>query len=318
MFYQLLHSVLSLVGILSNAFMMYLALKKSPKIMRSYSVVITIKTGTDILASSMSFFVMQRIITDGSSIVVNPTGPCTSFGKSACYAGHMFMLCFLEYDLVWLITSYLFRYTILRGRELCIKKLVRIAFYVFIPSMVHMGVWISIYILTESESVLKGFGIETDDMILSGEIIYWSSITLLTQLFITACLAVVAYTFIRKSLSKFARKMSVIKTNEKNLRNRLVKVATFKLILPSFIFLGITVFVAMFTRLLDYQYGQYIVSVCFMFSPVCSPYAYIIFVPHYRKFIFGRKENVPKLEQGQCETPESPRNTPNLPYIYYI
>ncbi|CCD64294.1 Serpentine receptor class delta-30 [Caenorhabditis elegans] len=299
MIYQIIHSVLSTVGVSLNAFMMYLALTKSPKIMRPCSAIITIKTGTDILASIMSFFVMQRVITDGSSIIVIPTGPCTNFGKTACYVGHMLMLCFLEYNLIWMISSYIFRYYILYVRDPPIKHLVFVAFCLSIPSMVHMAAWFSFYDSNETTEDLSSYGIGSGEMALGGEVVYWSAITLITQLFITAFLVVVAYIWIRETLCSFAVKMGSVKKDVKNLNKRLVKVINFQVFLPSFIFLGVITFASMFTSKISYEYAQYAISVIFMFSPICSPFSYILFVPHYRNVIIGKKKQ-PKPHPEMC------------------
>ncbi|CAB03433.1 Serpentine Receptor, class D (Delta) [Caenorhabditis elegans] len=290
MLYQLLHTVLSVVGVSLNAFMMYLALTKSPKIMLPCSAIITIKTFTDILTSAMSFFVMQRIVTDGSSIHVIPTGPCTHLGPTACYIGHMFMLCFLECNLIWMISSYIFRYYILYVRDPSIKSLVFVAICLSIPSFIHMATWISNYDPAVAIAIPENVGIEARDMVLGGKIVTWSALTLIIQLFITSILVLIAYAWIRNTLLSFAVKMGSDKNDVKKLNTRLVKVINFQVFLPSFIFLGVFVFVGMFTQLIDPKISQYLVSVFFMFSPICSPFSYILFVPHYLNVILGNKK----------------------------
>ncbi|CCD64297.1 Serpentine receptor class delta-31 [Caenorhabditis elegans] len=315
MFYQVLHSILSLTAVLLNAFTMYLAITKSPKIMRPCSAIITIKTATDILTSIMSFFVMQRIITDGSTILVIPTGPCINFGKTACYVGHMLMLCFLEYNLIWMISSYIFRYYILYVRQPSIKKLVFVAFCLSIPSIIHMVVWFSIYDPNEASTYLPLFG--SCDMVLSGKIVYWSAITLITQLFITAFLVIVAYIWIKETLCSYATKMGAIKKDVKNFNKRLVKVINFQVFLPSFIFLGVITFASMFTGKIGYEYAQYAISVIFMFSPIISPFSYILFVPHYKNVITGKVKN-PKSKPTKCNPPISTTRSTGAPFVYNI
>ncbi|CCD64292.1 Serpentine Receptor, class D (Delta) [Caenorhabditis elegans] len=299
MLYHIVHTALSIIGVLLNSFMMYLAITKSPKIMRSCSAIITIKTSTDILASVMNFFVIQRIITDGSSILVIPTGPCTNFGKTACYVGHMLMLCLLEYNLVWMISSYIFRYYILYVREPPIKNLVFVAFCLSIPSIIHMAIWFSLYKPNHETTTTTAFGLTATDMVLSGKIVYRSALTLIIQLFATAVLVVIAYIWIRETLCGFAIKMGAVKNDMKNLNKRLVKVITFQVFLPSFIFLGVIIFAAMFAKNVDYRYAQYSVTIIFMFSPICSPFSYILFVPHYRNVITGKKKKT-KADLNAC------------------
>ncbi|CAB03275.1 Serpentine receptor class delta-26 [Caenorhabditis elegans] len=300
MLYQLLHTVLSVTGVTLNAFMMYLALTKSPKIMRPCSAIITIKTFTDILTSAMSFFVMQRIVTDGSSILVIPTGPCTRLGPTACYVGHMFMLCFLECNLIWMISSYIFRYYILYVRDPSIKSLVFVALCLSIPSFIHMAAWIRSYDPNEAFVVPDSFGLASSHLILGGHIVYRSTITLILQLFITSVLVLIAYAWIRNTLLSFAIKMGSDKNDVKNLNARLVKVINFQVFLPTFIFLGFFIFAAMFGRYITVNIAQYLVSIAFMFSPICSPFSYILFVPHYLNVITGNKKPAENRATDMC------------------
>ncbi|EFP03965.1 hypothetical protein CRE_26845 [Caenorhabditis remanei] len=75
--YQAIHTFLSVFGVGINIFLLYLALTKSPKIMRPCSAFITNKSLTDIMSS-----LANLIITDGSSVTIIPTGPCTKLFDS--------------------------------------------------------------------------------------------------------------------------------------------------------------------------------------------------------------------------------------------
>nr|pir hypothetical protein W06G6.4 - Caenorhabditis elegans [Caenorhabditis elegans] len=208
MIYQITHTIISAFGIMVNGFMMYLALTKSPKIMRPCSVIITIKTATDILASLTSFFVMQRLITDGTSIFIIPTGPCTRISPIACYSGHMFMICFLEHNLIWMISSYIFRYYILYVRDPSVQTLCLTACCLSIPSLIHISTWISFYEPVElSTELTKIVELYPNDIVLGGSIIYWSTLVLMVQLFFTAFLVVLTYFWIRDVLVSFSTKM---------------------------------------------------------------------------------------------------------------
>ncbi|CAI2352339.1 unnamed protein product [Caenorhabditis sp. 36 PRJEB53466] len=312
--YQLLHAALSLFGIAINVFLLFLAVSKSPKIMRPCSALITNKSLTDIMSSLANFFVMQRIITDGSSVTIIPTGPCTDFGPVACYAGHMFMSSFLEHNLIWLIACYLFRYYILYVRDPSIKSIIFAAFLVYIPSLVHMAVWIDFFASEQKEIALEAGnwttfnGTDENEMILTGSVVYWSSIVIFVQLVITSFLVVIAYLWIRNVLLNFILSMGAdLSKDVKILNKQLVKVnlnsqlceqnsttlihlqiLTFQVCIPIWIFLGVLFFLAMYTGTFRPDYLQYGITIAFMLAPVISPFSYILFVPHYWKFCTGK------------------------------
>ncbi|CAA22066.1 Serpentine Receptor, class D (Delta) [Caenorhabditis elegans] len=297
--YQIIHAILSIFGVGINIFLLFLALTKSPKIMRPCSALITNKSLTDIMSSVANFFVMQRILTDGSSVTIIPTGPCTMIGPTACYAGHMFMGSFLEHNLIWLIACYLFRYYILYVCDPSIKSIIFAAFLVYTPSFVHMAMWIKLFDAEQmeikmNETELFANELEFPEMQLTGRIVYWSSIVVYVQLVFTALLVVIAYTWIRNVLINFLISMGVSLSKDVKIINRqLVKILTFQVCIPIWIFLGVFFFLAMYTQSTRPDTLQYAITISFMLAPVVSPFAYIFFVPHYWNFCIGKKYVAP-------------------------
>ncbi|CAL2038816.1 unnamed protein product [Caenorhabditis brenneri] len=299
--YQSIHTFLSVFGVGINIFLLYLALTKSPKIMRPCSALITNKSLTDIMSSLANLFVMQRIFTDGNSVTIIPTGPCTSIGPTACYAGHMFMGSFLEHNLIWLIACYLFRYYILYVRDPSIKSIIFAAFVVYTPSFVHMAIWIKLFDAEQFEMKLNSTDVfnfnqttGTSEMILTGSTVYWSSIVVYMQLVITAVLVVIAYTWIRNVLINFILSMgATLSKDVKVINKQLVKILTFQVCIPIWIFLGVFFFLAMYTQNAQPDILQYSITISFMLAPVISPFAYIFFVPHYWNFCIGKKYVTP-------------------------
>ncbi|KAF1756253.1 hypothetical protein GCK72_012706 [Caenorhabditis remanei] len=295
--YQAIHTFLSVFGVGINIFLLYLALTKSPKIMRPCSALITNKSLTDIMSSLANLFVMQRIITDGSSIIIIPTGPCTSIGPTACYAGHMFMGSFLEHNLIWLIACYLFRYYILYVRDPSIKSIIFAALVVYTPSFIHMAVWIKLFDSENKDMMMNSTGSgnsSSSEMILTGSAVYWSSLVVYVQLVITAILVVIAYTWIRNVLINFILSMgATLSKDVKIINKQLVKILTFQVCIPIWIFLGVFFFLAMYTQNAQPDILQYSITISFMLAPVISPFAYIFFVPHYWNFCIGKKYVTP-------------------------
>ncbi|CAO4381228.1 unnamed protein product [Caenorhabditis nigoni] len=230
MLYEVIHTIFSIVGVVFNAFMMFLALTKSPRIMRLCSVIITIKTATDIMTSLINAFVMMRIVTDGTHIFLIPSGPCTYFGPVACYAGHMFMTCFLEHNLIWMICSYVFRYYILYVRDPKARTLLLTAFCLSIPSFFHMTIWISFFDLKTNTIAPEALGLdESYPIVLTGPLIYYSTLTVHVQLAITACLVLLTYIWLRDVLLNYSLRMGGVTNDTKKLNRVLVKGTLFSL-----------------------------------------------------------------------------------------
>ncbi|CAO4372341.1 unnamed protein product [Caenorhabditis nigoni] len=291
--YQAIHTFLSVFGVGINIFLLFLAVTKSPKIMRPCSALITNKSLTDIMSSLANLFVMQRILTDGTSISIIPTGPCTLIGPTACYAGHMFMGSFLEHNLIWLIACYLFRYYILYVRDPSIKSIIFAAFLVYTPSFIHMAVWIKVFDM-EQKDFPNLTNSNSSEMVLTGNTVYWSSIVVYVQLVITAVLVVIAYAWIRNVLINFILSMgATLSKDVKIINKQLVKILTFQVCIPIWIFLGVFFFLAMYNQIADPEILQYSITISFMLAPVISPFAYIFFVPHYWNFCIGKKYVTP-------------------------
>ncbi|KAF1756255.1 hypothetical protein GCK72_012708 [Caenorhabditis remanei] len=294
--YQSIHTSLSVFGVGINIFLLYLALTKSPKIMRPCSALITNKSLTDIMSSLANLFNHHRRLLCHD----HPTGPCTSIGPTACYAGHMFMGSFLEHNLIWLIACYLFRYYILYVRDPSIKSIIFAALVVYTPSFIHMAVWIKLFDSGPKDTMMNSTGSDnsslskSSEMILTGSAVYWSSLVVFAQLVITAILVVIAYTWIRNVLINFILSMgATLSKDVKIINKQLVKILTFQVCIPIWIFLGVFFFLAMYTQNAQPDILQYSITISFMLAPVISPFAYIFFVPHYWNFCIGKKYVTP-------------------------
>ncbi|CAL2046264.1 unnamed protein product [Caenorhabditis brenneri] len=290
MLYQEVHVVLSALGVVINGLTLILALTKSPRIMRLCAVIIAIKTTTDIMASVMNAFTMSRIVTDGNYIFIISTGYCTSIGPTACYSGHMFYICFLECNLIWMISSYIFRYYILYVKDPKRKTIQLTAFCLITPCFFHMTAWISFFERKTDVIPFEKVGLEPGNLfVLGGTVVYYSTITLFIQLFITGILVVCSYFWIRGVLINYSQNMGAISRETKNLNKLLVKIITFQVFLPSFIFMGVFLFFIQFFNVYHHVLLEYSISIVFMLSPILSPFSYLLFVPHYRNFFLFKR-----------------------------
>ncbi|KAK6032603.1 hypothetical protein OSTOST_01222, partial [Ostertagia ostertagi] len=106
--------VTSSVGIAGNSLLIYMVLKKTPKHLSTYSVLIFNNAICDLAASMASMFVHQRILAAGVGIFYISDGPCCSlFGPMACFVGFGFFLHCFSNGFFCLLYSFCYRYYII-------------------------------------------------------------------------------------------------------------------------------------------------------------------------------------------------------------
>uniref|UniRef100_A0A8R1ICR7 G-protein coupled receptors family 1 profile domain-containing protein n=1 Tax=Caenorhabditis japonica TaxID=281687 RepID=A0A8R1ICR7_CAEJA len=83
--FPILHSVIAVLGMAFNAILIYLALCKTPKVLRSYATLIVNFAFTDFSACITDLLVQQRIIPAGLTLGYVSSGVCKYFGPRVCY-----------------------------------------------------------------------------------------------------------------------------------------------------------------------------------------------------------------------------------------
>lgn len=119
------HNVTDIIGLIGNGLLIYIAVFKSPKNIRTYSLLIINFGITDFCCSLTALFVEQRLdsflpslkisrlIPIGLSLAYISSGPCRFFGTTVCYIGYSAMLHFYAHSLWSLFLSFLYRYYVL-------------------------------------------------------------------------------------------------------------------------------------------------------------------------------------------------------------
>ncbi|CAD6197641.1 unnamed protein product [Caenorhabditis auriculariae] len=83
--FRIYHYSVASVGCFLNAFLIYLLARKSPKTMKTYSILIMNFAVTDLIICICDGFVQQRLIPTGTALAFISSGPCTYLGPSACF-----------------------------------------------------------------------------------------------------------------------------------------------------------------------------------------------------------------------------------------
>uniref|UniRef100_A0A8R1I7Q3 Uncharacterized protein n=1 Tax=Caenorhabditis japonica TaxID=281687 RepID=A0A8R1I7Q3_CAEJA len=83
--FSIVHSVISILGMIFNLLLTYLALWKTPKVIRSYATLIVNFAVSDFCACFSDLLVQQRIIPAGLTLGYVSSGVCKYFGPRVCY-----------------------------------------------------------------------------------------------------------------------------------------------------------------------------------------------------------------------------------------
>ncbi|ULT91742.1 hypothetical protein L3Y34_009418 [Caenorhabditis briggsae] len=159
-----------------------------------------------------------------------------------------------------------------------------------------MTTWISFFNLKTNTIAPEELGLdEAPNIILTGSLIYYSTITVFVQLAITAFLVLLTYIWLRDVLLNYSLRMGAVTSDTKKLNRVLVKIITFQVFLPIFIFTGVTIFALQYSGWVQQEYLDYMISLVFMCSPILSPFSYMLFVPHYRNFFAIKRERTDSL-----------------------
>ncbi|PAV91473.1 hypothetical protein WR25_18144 [Diploscapter pachys] len=128
------HFGVNVLAITFNSLMIYLCLYKTPKAIKSYSILMLNFALSDLGASLTDFFVCQRIIPAGWTIGFISSGPCQYISRFSCFLGYSLNLHFLSHSLISLLVSFAYRYYILFNASPRRLILIIILFVVYLPS----------------------------------------------------------------------------------------------------------------------------------------------------------------------------------------
>ncbi|KAK5968652.1 hypothetical protein GCK32_016116 [Trichostrongylus colubriformis] len=148
----MVHLTQGVCGILFNAIVIFLVLKKTPKQLASYSILIFNFAICDLVACASALFVQHRMICDGLAIYLLSQGPCSYFGPPACIIGHSIMIHCFTHGLWSLAFSFLYRYYILGHEQPRNSTIISIIALIYTPSFLQLVLMSTV---SDDEAVLK-------------------------------------------------------------------------------------------------------------------------------------------------------------------
>ncbi|KAK6040836.1 hypothetical protein COOONC_21659 [Cooperia oncophora] len=134
----LLHLFQNVFGMAANGILIFLVLKKTPKQMGTYSILIFNFAIFDFLACAAALFVQQRIVSGGLSLFFVSYGPCVLFGALGCFIGYSVMIHCYAHGLWTLLYSFSYRYYVLRRPQPRRRTVAITILLIYLPSLFQL------------------------------------------------------------------------------------------------------------------------------------------------------------------------------------
>ncbi|VDO81102.1 unnamed protein product [Haemonchus placei] len=105
--------IVNTIGIVANSFLLFVVLKKTPKHLTSYSVLIFDNALWDLVACVGGIFILLRVVSFGPSSFNFYYGPCRLFGPGVCLIAQGLILSCHFHGIHSLLVSFAYRYYVL-------------------------------------------------------------------------------------------------------------------------------------------------------------------------------------------------------------
>ncbi|CAD6191594.1 unnamed protein product [Caenorhabditis auriculariae] len=292
MIFVAFHSTMSLTGMILNGTLIYLTLFHSPTAIKNYSTLILNFAFIDFSACIADFFVQQRLIPSGWSLIYMSSGRCRFFGPKACYIGYSVMLHFFAHSLWCLLISFSYRYYVLTRPAPSTRSLMTLLFIVYIPSFVQMVTFI--FAQDPSEELVKILKerfptYEIEGTMVTGTLDLSSFFCLFTLFHMTLPVTPIYITILvlrRKIINKLELNAEYMQKDTKVLHRQLLTALTYQAVIPSFFLL--TVLTYAFGHITGYHspWLEYATFSLILFIPVLSPISSLVFMVSVLQIIF--------------------------------
>nr|CDJ92910.1 7TM GPCR domain containing protein [Haemonchus contortus] len=126
--------ILNTIGIVANSFLLCLVLKKTPKHLISYSVLIFDTALCDLIACTGAIFILLRVVPYGPNSYNFYYGPCRLFGPGICMIAHSLILSCHQHGIHSLLVSFAYRYYVLVRDPPRVYKVAATVILVYLPT----------------------------------------------------------------------------------------------------------------------------------------------------------------------------------------
>uniref|UniRef100_A0A8R1IAV9 G protein-coupled receptor n=1 Tax=Caenorhabditis japonica TaxID=281687 RepID=A0A8R1IAV9_CAEJA len=289
---SVLHSSFAVFGIINNSLLIILALFKSPRVLRIFSILILSHAITDLGICIIDLFNQARLIPCDYTIAFISNGLCRFFGSSFCFAAQVIELHFLTHSLYLILLSFCYRLYVLHRPAPRIKVLIFIILIVYIPSLFMVATLLtnprSDYATLE-KLVLKRFPTyNVSGAALNG----YEDLTQFAPLFSTLHSIIptfpiyVTILVLRKRIIvTLAKEKQYMGPETREIHSQLLKALSIQALLPGIVCLSIICFLLGQMRILNHPLLEYLTFLIVLIVPSFSPLICLIYIRPYRKAI---------------------------------
>ncbi|GMT02570.1 hypothetical protein PENTCL1PPCAC_24744, partial [Pristionchus entomophagus] len=131
-YYFLIHLAIFVVGFTSNLVLLIASFRRTPKLLKNYSILIKLGALNDLICISCDFFTMQRVLIVPGNILYLSEGPCAQFSIRTCHLVYSMQLTTLMYSHYVMLASFAFRLWVLHRRPPSTISLLAMMIVIFI------------------------------------------------------------------------------------------------------------------------------------------------------------------------------------------
>ncbi|CAI5454450.1 unnamed protein product [Caenorhabditis angaria] len=316
-FHTLYWSILTIIDIFAiffNALLIFLACFKTPKAVKTYTILIINLAVTDCVAAMANFFVQQRMIPGGWSIGYISNGPCTYFNYKVCFLGHNIMASMITHSNYSLFLSFAYRYYVLLKNEPPKNAVILVVFLTYTPSFIQLIFYQFASgnpnrIEAHLQKIYPNY--DFTGLVISGvedirNVFALTKILQMTLMTIPIYLGIIILRAkIIKKLTTFSSKFS---KSTKNLHSQFLAALTYQALIPSIYTTSVFMYILeQFGIYSNPMMEDYIIS-GLVLIPLFSPISSFIFVAPYRRYFLAlrifrsRQIGVEKLNNSNVNT----------------
>ncbi|GMR58596.1 hypothetical protein PMAYCL1PPCAC_28791 [Pristionchus mayeri] len=281
-----IHSSTGIIGIIGNIAILAAIKFKSPKNLKSYSILLANCALIDIVACASTSLTIERMIafTDVTANIY--LGPCSFVSGMFCHVLHSVMLQTNTHSLFLIVIAFCYRYYVIGRQAPSPLKVKALCIVIYIPTLIV--VMIGLFINDSSESVREAFRIhhpdhELDNYVLEGHVdvgIRLSSVIIQIYMIVPVIpLLVIVFVVIRK----LKEREEVMTTKTKEMHKSLVKVLSFQASLPIFFFLSTFCYVLVKRKICNFIVLEYAITWFHPFMPSLAPLITLFNVKPFKK-----------------------------------
>ncbi|EFO85512.1 CRE-SRD-10 protein [Caenorhabditis remanei] len=307
--YWIIIGIIDVLAIIFNALLIYLALYRTPKMVRVYTTLIINLAFTDCCSAFLNFFVQQRMIPSGFTIGYISNGWCKLFGYRFCFLSHNLMAHFIVHSNYSLVLSFAYRYYILRKPEPRRKTVLIVLFITYLPSFLQL----ILYQFAESDpseiiQLLQPYHPQYNftGLTVSGVSDIRSVYALYKILQMTVMTVPIFSTilFLRnKIINRLLYRGINISLNTKSLHSQLLMALTYQALLPTLYSINVIMYVLEQSGIYASPFFENFIMSGLVLIPFFSPFTSFFFFTPYRRIILGMViKNLNKRPVATSET----------------